>query len=339
MRSKNKLNKSVWLRLALSLILIIFVSTKIEVDRLTNLLSSMRLSFFFLALLLVIPERAMLAYKWNVLLATKKMSLPFLTIFKICYLGNFIGTFFPSSLGVDVVRVYSLYKYNSNAAESISSVFVERWIGLFSVLTLVPASMLLFSETVANQNIFLFILIPVIFFIACSVVLLNKSIMRAFITGLNSINLPSLQRNLQDTYRAFSEYAEHKLVLLYVLILSFVLQVTRILITYFVYLSIGNDVNIVYFFIIVPLVIVLTMLPIAVAGIGIREGAFVYFFSQVGMSASEAFTLSILVYALVMISIMPGGIIYVLEGLQTKPAFGDEYEPLFRKNRGARIGE
>jgi uncharacterized membrane protein YbhN (UPF0104 family) len=45
---------------------------------------------------------------------------------------------------------------------------------------------------------------------------------------------------------------------------------------------------------IVPMIHVIGIIPVAINGIGLREGAFVYFFTQMGISLSQAFALSLL---------------------------------------------
>jgi glycosyltransferase 2 family protein len=310
----KKTNNSLPVRLTLSLILIVLISTTIEFNNLADLLLSMDVSFFVLALFLAGLEKALLAYKWNVLLAAKKISLPFLKILKTCYLSSFIGTFLPSSLGVDLVRIYSLYRHNSKVGESISSVFVDRIIALFALFTVVLTSALLFPRVISNSSILSSTVIMLICLTLFVVILLNRSLIRMAGVTLNIITPERSRTNLRETYNAFSEYTKSKVALFYVLMLSFVFQITRILIVYFVYRSIGEATHIIYFFIFVPVVTVLTMLPISVSGIGIREGAFVYLFSQVGMPVPQAFAVSILVYALTLIATIPGGIIYLLEG-------------------------
>jgi hypothetical protein len=89
-----------------------------------------------------------------------------------------------------------------------------------------------------------------------------------------------------------------------------------VLLVYTGSLALNQHINIIYFFIFVPIIILVALLPLSVGGIGVREGAYVYFFSQVGVSASEAFILSLLLYVVMMIGIiLPGGIIYVVEGI------------------------
>ena len=85
MKSAKSKNNFLPLRLVLSLILIVVISAKIEFNRFVNLLSSMDVSFFLLALLLAVLEKALLAYKWNILLGAKNISLPFVTIFNMLF--------------------------------------------------------------------------------------------------------------------------------------------------------------------------------------------------------------------------------------------------------------
>ena len=308
------------LRLLVSLLLIAFILAKVDFDRLRALFASISLPYFFLALFLVTVERVLLAYKWNVLLAKKKLNIPFIKLLKIYYASIFVGTFLPSSLGVEIFRSYSLAKYNSNPAESVSSVFVDKIIALCSSFIVVLVNVLLFSGLIANKYIIPITLIMTATFVVFSIIIINQAIMQAVINSFSLINLKNLQNKIQKFYNAFSEYMAYKGALFYVLMLSFLLQVVRVLDVYAVSLSLKQEVALAHFFIFVPIIIILTMLPLSLAGIGIREGAFVYFFSQVGMTVSEAFALSVLIYVLTMISILPGGIIFALGGISIKSA-------------------
>jgi len=54
------------------------------------------------------------------------------------------------------------------------------------------------------------------------------------------------------------------------------------------------------------------MIPVSIAGIGVREGAYLYFFSQVGMTLSEAVLLSWMGFILVVGLSIIGGIVFEL---------------------------
>ena len=77
----------------------------------------------------IVLDRFLMSYRWNILLAAKNISIPFLQIVKICFVGAFSGNFLPSSIAPDAVRVYFASKYSSNTTDIVSSVFIDRiWV-------------------------------------------------------------------------------------------------------------------------------------------------------------------------------------------------------------------
>jgi uncharacterized membrane protein YbhN (UPF0104 family) len=79
--------------------------------------------------------------------------------------------------------------------------------------------------------------------------------------------------------------------------------------------GLGAGVRLAYYFVFVPLTSLVLVLPISFAGLGVREGTYVFLFSQVGMSQEMALSLSLLVYALGTVTPgLVGGAIYLLRG-------------------------
>ena len=64
-----------------------------------------------------------------------------------------------------------------------------------------------------------------------------------------------------------------------------------------------------------PAIIVLTMLPISISGIGVREVSFAYFFSHVGVSNEQAVSISLAVFLLILIGNLGGGLLILKENL------------------------
>ena len=62
-----------------------------------------------------------------------------------------------------------------------------------------------------------------------------------------------------------------------------------------------------------PLIVLLTILPISIAGWGVREGAMIMLLGLVGMPSEQALALSILVGIVALISGLPGGLIWLIE--------------------------
>ncbi|MEE9543049.1 MAG: lysylphosphatidylglycerol synthase domain-containing protein, partial [Thermodesulfobacteriota bacterium] len=59
---------------------------------------------------------------------------------------------------------------------------------------------------------------------------------------------------------------------------------------------------------------VASMVPISLAGLGVREGIFIYLFTKIGTSQEEALSLSLLFFFATLIISIIGGIEYVRIG-------------------------
>jgi uncharacterized membrane protein YbhN (UPF0104 family) len=69
---------------------------------------------------------------------------------------------------------------------------------------------------------------------------------------------------------------------------------------------------------VVPLVILVTHVPLAPGGIGQREAAFVYFYGLVGVSAALALSTSVLVFLISVSFSALGGICYFAETMLSR---------------------
>jgi len=96
------------------------------------------------------------------------------------------------------------------------------------------------------------------------------------------------------------------------LIISFIIQTLSPISFYFIAKSIGLDLNIVYFFVFLPVIGAITLLPISIGGLGLRDATTIFFFAKVGVSKDLSFAMSLLSFAFILIYGVLGGIIYVL---------------------------
>ena len=70
------------------------------------------------------------AYRWQVLLRAQDMWTPYGRLVQLYYIGSFFNTFLPSGFGGDVVKTYELSRQTSSGASSVSTVLVDRLMGL-----------------------------------------------------------------------------------------------------------------------------------------------------------------------------------------------------------------
>jgi uncharacterized membrane protein YbhN (UPF0104 family) len=99
-------------------------------------------------------------------------------------------------------------------------------------------------------------------------------------------------------------------------VLSVVLQLVRVFEGIFLAVALGVDVDLAYLFVIIPAGVLVTMLPISLGGLGVREALYVTLFGAIGVDAASAFMLAFVNFLLgVAILLLPGAVLYAFGGL------------------------
>ena len=101
-----------------------------------------------LAILLVVIDRVLMAYRWIVLLCPidDASRPPMGAVLRIFFVSTFAGTFLPASIGGDIVRAYGLSQLNVAPGQAVASVLMDRLLGVVSILV-VGAAGLFFART------------------------------------------------------------------------------------------------------------------------------------------------------------------------------------------------
>ena len=95
------------------------------------------------------------------------------------------------------------------------------------------------------------------------------------------------------------------------LLISFANQVLAISAVWITALALNLDIPLSYFLIFVPVITLISMIPVSLNGMGLREYAFLSLFSAVGIPAESCIALGLLSSILIILSSLPGGIIYI----------------------------
>lgn len=276
------------LKAVVSISLLTFLLTKIDWPTVTKNLDKAILSLLLLAIFLNVVERFELTYKWNLLIKVRGIVVKFARLFWINSIGSFLGLFLPSSLGTDVVRGYYLVKNNSERSVSISSVFVDRVLGLISLLLLGLVSLLFAGNLVSKFNLNLYLVVLTIITLVLVYIFQRNETKRILELLYLKLKQHRIIEYAMKLHGSILEYKKYPKTLLLSFVITILVQVTRVLTYYAIALAFDVRISIVYFFLFVPLIMIVMMLPITIGGLGLREGTFVAFFTMVGMSVNDA---------------------------------------------------
>jgi uncharacterized protein (TIRG00374 family) len=312
------------LRFLLSLFFIALIISRVNLEKVLALVPTIKLHFVLIGLIWLLIDRIIMSYRWDILLRAKGINISILSLIRLYFLASFWGAFLPSSVAPDVVKVYvASKKHDANTSDVLSSVVVDRFIGVFSLATVAFLSfaVIFFSRRMqANANILAAIL--AVLAIMAFFVLFDRLPLKKVSAFLHLSRKGTVWQFLAKFYNSCREYRGDRAAILRVFTVSFVNHIFSILIIYLLTVSLGLQISVLHLFVFVPLVNFLIMIPISLGGLGIQEGAYVYFFSQVGVSTQEALTVALIFRALMITASLPGGAIYALEGFRINRVVG-----------------
>ena len=98
--------------------------------------------------------------------------------------------------------------------------------------------------------------------------------------------------------------------------IGLVVNLLTILAAYVIVIDAGTSVSFVQCLVVVPPALLISALPIAIGGWGLREGAFVAGFGFIGIPVEDAFLLSVMIGLGVLAVGLMGGGVWLAEGVR-----------------------
>lgn len=257
--------------------------------------------------------------RWGKLLEVQDIRLNFMTLLRLTFIGFFFSNFLPSVVGGDVVKLYYTAKDTHKTAGTAASVILDRLLAVSALLLITVITMLFNLRIPELQGIafFVFGFFSVFLVFVFLFFYLKKA---PFLNKFFRIKLFNLGSKINNFKNALVLYRKRKDILAIAFFFSMVTQILIISVCYFVSLSINLNVSFVYFLLFVPIIQLISFIPVTISGIGTRELAFIFFFTTtVGViGRMDAFALSVGFYFVMLITSLPGGLVYFLRGGELK---------------------
>ena len=254
-------------------------------------------------------------FRWHLILLAQDLHLHFGRVLALVFAGQFFNAFILGSTGGDVVKSYYVStETHHRRAEAISTVFIDRVVGLLALLFLVcilTLARLEFFLSYTETRIAMFFNLGVL-------ICLTGGLMLVF--GQNILHRWSLFRNLNEkiavggilarVYDTFHVCLNHRSLVVQTLAISILNHLGVVLSGYFVGRALGLPLAFVDYLTVLPIVNLVASIPITPAGIGTREAISMFLFSTMGVSEADAVTLSLLVFAAMFVWSLFGGLVY-----------------------------
>lgn len=241
--------------------------------------------------------------RWQWLLRAQNIQLPWLRVLQLNYIGYFFNNALPGAVSGDLVKAYYIGKEApGQRARAFGSILFDRVAGL-SALVLVSACALMtgyssFGGTplvAAIQSFVIMAAVAVLSFYA------YLFLVREHYDPLLKV-LRTLERRISKVgsftriYEGLRHYHNHRLAVLKVLVLSTLIH----LIIGYTFLEFGlalgeESLTLLPVFVVFPLGLLVTAIPVAPAGVGTGHAAYAYLFKLIGsVRGADIFTLFVI---------------------------------------------
>lgn len=311
-RDMNRKNVKKIIRGIISLSLMIFLLHKANLRDVWNLIISVDIYLFILAILLSIANTVVSAYRWQVLLTPKEINISLKNATMLYFIGSFFNNFLPTSFGGDAVRGYELSKSSHNVEDTVTSVFMDRFIGVVTLIPIVLFAILIGPKVIRSNNILLSTLLLVLACFMSILILFSKQIAKRLSFFIKAFLSNRWVDKIRGFYDAIYSYKEYTRELKYSVLISFVYQALNIFAIVLLALSLKLHISVIYFFVFIPIITVVAMLPISINGFGVQDGSYIFLFNEIGVTTANALSMSILTHVLRLSCGLVGGAIYIL---------------------------
>jgi glycosyltransferase 2 family protein len=269
-----------------------------------------RLQIDRLALLIVVSWIGQLfcAQRWRLFASTQGMHGSYSTFFQIYFLGMLFNVGLPSLVGGDAVKAYLISRKTGKALHNgFASVLQDRALGLISLLIYGSGAVVL--NPLTWRGLPLWLLYGLIWTgISLFILLiwkgdlvyrryLNAGSRNLFQRGLAL--LASFHDSLTNIHGSAGSWIQ-------IVAISFFNSGLVLWTLQQVSVAAGNPVDLVAFSVLFPLIAVLTMLPISLGGLGIREWAYVEGLGLLEVHPDIALTIALATSALMIVADLVG---------------------------------
>lgn len=296
------------LKFLFSCLLVIFLIWKSQPKTIWALMASSKFIYLYLALFFYLLIIVAGIYRWKLLLSQIAVKSSLAELTKLTLLSQFGNVFIPGGFWGDLMRGMKIKK-DGSASKCLASVFIDRVLGAFGFV-LIGFFLLPFASHYLNRSLFTILLALFLAIIVITVLIFfNGTVQRLIVRSLSSDKKP-IQKMKQFYLDLLVQMNHNKALILKALAVSLIASFINILVFYFISYSLGNSAAPMYFFLFIPIIIVLSHLPVSYQGLGLREAGFIVLFASAGLNRSQSLSISLLYFGLIVVMAALSGIAY-----------------------------
>jgi uncharacterized protein (TIRG00374 family) len=259
---------------------------------------------------LLLSLAAVQAARWGIVLKAIVNRFRHRVLLAWVLIGLFFSQLLPSSIGGDVMRVWKLHQAGTPAGKAFNSVFLDRITALLAAVIITSGGVLL--TDLSSIPTVLYVTAGTLCAVICGYLVV-------FLSRETPGPLRRFTRFLGSHASAFADAMAGDLIIVLLnprvivptLALSCLIHFGASTAVWMIARDAGADITLATCTVLVPLVVLVSMLPISIAGWGVREGAMVVAMGAVGVDTSIALATSLLFGLALALTGLPGALVWL----------------------------
>jgi hypothetical protein len=301
---------SVVLKAGISIALLWYLFRQLDKKRLLEIISHADMRLLLLAFCVFVIPYVLALLRWKMLLDAIKMELPLKRIVASFSGGIFFNQILPSSIGGDLMRSIDLSSHTKRAREVIATVFLDRLSGYMGLVIMALVSLAVGGRLIQDKNVLFSVFIITGLLVIILLALFNKFIYKKINMFLQSRGAGRIRESITSLHHEIHLFRSRKTLFLKNISLSLAMQFFAAVSFYIIARAVGINTNFIYFLIFLPIMGAITMLPISIGGLGLRENTAAYLFPLVGVDKDLAVAMSLLSFFFILVCAIIGGLTY-----------------------------
>lgn len=290
-----------WFRIVVTIAIFLLILRSIDIHQVWSTLRQARPSLLLAAVFLQFGSTTVSAYRWQLIMRNLDFGQSFSFYWRSYFKAMFFNQGLPTSIGGDALRVLDVAGQGFRKRDALYGVMLDRIAGLAALLVLNLVAYA-FDPDLLPDPIYHLTLLLVVGGVAA---VAGVSSLR-YLPWLDAWPGLSVVRTLSERLR--QAFRADRLLLL---ASSLLIPLLAMLSFFATGRALGLRYDLVTYFVIVPPAIILTIIPISLAGWGVREGALVALFSLIGADRATILAMSILYGLMQIVVSLPGFVIYL----------------------------
>lgn len=282
---------------------------------LSGVISHIKVWPLLVALLCLLVSNFTGCLQWKKLLETQGVYLSYFHVLRLYFVGLFFNNFMPGNVGGDVKKVYDIRVQGGvdSVGAGLTATFFDRLFGFFFLTLLALGVGSLFFIHDSAQRVFVLPSLWAFLGFCLLFAMIFSRRLGKLISKILSVVVP--EKFIIRFERMLERFRSFRIWKLWgkLFVLSTITQILRVLVHYFCGLALGLDIAVSWYFFYIPLVALVSALPISIGGFGPRELLAQSLFAKAGVPVLESVIVQLLAYLAGLLISLFGAVFFLLD--------------------------